>query len=56
LLAAQVAGQSWYGGGCDLTPAYLHEEDAREFHCFWRDACGRHSPQAYPRFKKWCDE
>mmetsp|Transcript_35985 Transcript_35985/g.113838 ORF Transcript_35985/g.113838 Transcript_35985/m.113838 type:complete len:176 (-) Transcript_35985:1390-1917(-) len=28
----EVGGSVWYGGGCDLTPAYLEEEDAREFH------------------------
>ena len=32
----QVDGQSWYGGGCDLTPVYLFEEDAIEFHTFWK--------------------
>ena len=32
----QVDGQSWYGGGCDLTPVYLFEEDAVEFHNFWK--------------------
>jgi hypothetical protein len=21
-----------------------------------RDVCGRYSPDAYPKFKKWCDE
>jgi coproporphyrinogen III oxidase len=30
---------SWYGGGCDLTPALLYEEDARDFHAHWRAVC-----------------
>jgi len=35
----QVAGSAWFGGGCDLTPAYLHAADARAFHAFWRRLC-----------------
>jgi coproporphyrinogen III oxidase len=30
---------SWYGGGCDLTPALLYDEDARDFHAHWRAVC-----------------
>lgn len=46
---------SWFGGGADLTPAYLFEEDASHFHQTLKDACDRHDPQYYPRFKEWCD-
>ena len=42
--AAQVEGQAWYGGGCDLTPFYVHESDFAEFHGFWRATCDRHDP------------
>ena len=38
----QVEGQAWFGGGADLTPAYLCERDAREFHSFWHDLCSKH--------------
>ena len=38
----QVEGQAWFGGGADLTPAYLCEEDAKEFHEYWHELCGRH--------------
>lgn len=51
----QVEGQSWYGGGCDLTPFYLHEGDAAEFHEFWKSICDKYGPQLYPEFKAWCD-
>jgi coproporphyrinogen III oxidase len=27
----------WFGGGCDLTPNYLFDEDAIEFHQAIRD-------------------
>eukprot|EP00850_Spirogloea_muscicola_P004162 SM000017S02902 [mRNA] locus=s17:1048436:1054210:+ [translate_table: standard] len=33
----KVAGmQGWFGGGADLTPSYLFEEDAVAFHKFWQ--------------------
>ena len=46
----------WFGGGADLTPMYLDEDDARHFHRLHREACDRHDPTYYPRFKKWCDD
>ena len=46
----------WFGGGADLTPSYLFEQDAKHFHQVHKDACDEHDPTLYPRFKKWCDE
>ncbi|XP_003744828.1 oxygen-dependent coproporphyrinogen-III oxidase [Galendromus occidentalis] len=46
----------WFGGGSDLTPYYLDKDDVRHFHQTLKNACDRHNPQYYPRFKKWCDE
>ncbi|TCD66853.1 Coproporphyrinogen-III oxidase [Steccherinum ochraceum] len=46
----------WFGGGSDLTPSYLYEEDAVHFHQTLKDACDGHSPILFPAFKKWCDE
>ncbi|MGH9362988.1 MAG: oxygen-dependent coproporphyrinogen oxidase [Thermoanaerobaculia bacterium] len=48
--------RGWFGGGSDLTPYYLFEEDARHFHRVWKRVCDRHDPAYYPRFKGWCDE
>jgi coproporphyrinogen III oxidase len=48
-------GAAWFGGGCDLTPYYLYEEDARHFHGVLRDCCGRHPVADYPAWKAWCD-
>ncbi|XP_063241071.1 oxygen-dependent coproporphyrinogen-III oxidase [Bacillus rossius redtenbacheri] len=48
--------QSWFGGGTDLTPYYLSEEDSVHFHRALKEACDRHDPSFYPRFKKWCDD
>lgn len=46
----------WFGGGTDLTPAYIFPEDCRHFHSTIKDACDKHDSTYYPRFKKWCDE
>lgn len=47
--------QWWFGGGTDLTPVYINEEDALHFHKTLKDACDKHHSQYYPDFKKWCD-
>ncbi|XP_054743938.1 oxygen-dependent coproporphyrinogen-III oxidase [Anastrepha obliqua] len=48
--------QWWFGGGTDLTPYYLNEEDAVHFHKTLKEACDEHDSSYYPRFKKWCDD
>jgi coproporphyrinogen III oxidase len=45
----------WFGGGADLTPYYLAEEDAVHFHRTLKTACDGHDPALFPRFKPWCD-
>jgi len=47
---------SWFGGGADLTPYYLWEEDAVHFHQTLKNACDKHGDELYPEFKKQCDE
>ena len=47
---------SWFGGGSDLTPYYLDDDDARHFHQTNKDACDLHHQEYYPTFKKACDE
>lgn len=46
----------WFGGGQDLTPYYLFEEDAKHFHQTCKTACDKHNSEFYPKFKKQCDE
>ncbi|KAI4305566.1 hypothetical protein L6164_028927 [Bauhinia variegata] len=48
--------QWWFGGGTDLTPAYIFEEDVKHFHSTQKRACDKFDPTFYPRFKKWCDD
>lgn len=52
----EVHNLSWFGGGWDLTPYYLVEDDCRHWHKVSKDVCDKHNPLHYPRFKKWCDE
>jgi coproporphyrinogen III oxidase len=49
-------GLWWFGGGTDLTPSYLFEEDVQHFHGKLKTVCDRHSPEYYPKFKQWCDD
>ena len=46
----------WFGGGTDLTPYYLFDEDARHFHQTYKNVCDQFDPAFYPNFKKECDD
>ena len=46
----------WFGGGTDLTPYYLFEEDAKHFHHTYKKVCDQFDPLLYPTFKKECDD
>ncbi|MRI00975.1 oxygen-dependent coproporphyrinogen oxidase [Kriegella sp. EG-1] len=46
----------WFGGGQDLTPYYLFDEDATHFHSVCKKACDAHNPDFYPTYKKKCDD
>ena len=45
----------WFGGGQDLTPYYLFDEDATHFHSICKKACDRHNLDFYVTYKKKCD-
>ena len=47
----------WFGGGADLTPYYLRDEDAVHFHRTLKAASATATtPSLFPRFKAWCDQ
>jgi len=46
----------WFGGGSDLTPNYIFEEDARHFHGTLKNAMEPFGAGLYPNYKKQCDE
>lgn len=45
----------WFGGGFDLTPYYLFEEDAVFWHQEARRSLEPFGKLLYPQFKKWAD-
>lgn len=49
-------GTRWLGGGIDLTPHYIVDEDARWFHQQLKAVCDRHEASYYPEFKAWADD
>jgi coproporphyrinogen III oxidase len=51
-----VTSKAWFGGGADLTPIYPDETAAADFHAALAAACDGYEPDAYAKFKKWCDE
>jgi len=46
----------WFGGGTDLTPYYLFEEDGKYFHQTIKNAMDDFGTDLYPKYKKECDE
>ena len=45
----------WFGGGTDLTPYYLFEEDAIHFHQTYKNVCDEFDETFYSKFKRECD-
>ena len=45
----------WFGGGLDLTPYYLFEEDAKHFHKVCKKVCDKHDADFYKTYKEKCD-
>ena len=48
-------GAHWFGGGIDLTPHYVVEENAIIFHQRLKDICDKYDTSFYARFKPWAD-
>jgi coproporphyrinogen III oxidase len=51
-----VTTKRWFGGGADLNPPIVYEEDRDDFHSAFKAACDAHDPDYYPRFSKWADD
>ena len=50
------SGTYWFGGGIDLTPHYVVQEDARFIHQKLKAVCDKHAPHYYQEYKHWADE
>ena len=51
-----IVTDQWFGGGTDLTPCYLFEEDAKHFHNTYKNVCDEFDSSFYAKFKKECDD
>ncbi len=45
----------WFGGGSDLTPYYIFDEDPIHFHSTLKNVCDQFDPSFYKKFKLACD-
>ncbi|MDB9776480.1 oxygen-dependent coproporphyrinogen oxidase [Alphaproteobacteria bacterium] len=51
-----TSSKSWFGGGCDLTPAIPEERETMSFHSGLKRTLDQHNQEYYSKFKKECDE
>ena len=51
-----VTEKSWFGGGADLTPSIIFDEDTKHFHDTFKSTCDKFNKDYYIKFKRWCDE
>lgn len=48
---------AWFGGGADLTPYYLCDEDVSQFHAMYKELCSKNPDDfSYQALKTACDE
>lgn len=53
----RVGALEWFGGGIDLTPAYVVEQDCADFHTSLAALCAAHAaPSTYASTKASCDD
>lgn len=53
----EIAGETWwFGGGIDLTPHYVNEEETNWFHAQLKAACDNHDDAYHQRFATWADK
>jgi len=45
----------WFGGGSDLTPYYVFEEDGKHFHSTLKNAMRPFGEELYKKYKEQCD-
>ncbi|NNE56090.1 MAG: coproporphyrinogen III oxidase, partial [Flavobacteriales bacterium] len=49
-------GDSWFGGGIDLTPHYVDRDEAVAFHSALKSTCDKFDPAYYTKFKDIADD
>ena len=62
LVSSDDSAVAWFGGGSDLTPYYLIDEDISKFHKDLKQMCDSHFPESneynlsHAKMKQLCDE
>ncbi len=51
-----TTSKKWFGGGADLNPPIVYDEDTLDFHARFRAACAPYGPDVYERYKQWADD
>ena len=49
-------GVYWFGGGIDLTPHFIIDNQAKQFHEGLATICNKYDATFYPTFKNWADD
>ncbi len=49
-------GVYWFGGGIDLTPHFIIDNQAKQFHEGLATICNKYDVTFYPTFKNWADD
>ena len=51
-----TSGKQWFGGGADLTPMFMPDDEMSDiFHARFKDCCDKHNSDYYEEYKAWCD-
>jgi coproporphyrinogen III oxidase len=48
--------KNWFGGGMDLTPCIVDNEEKKYFHKELKKMCDNHNKKYYFKYKKWCEK
>jgi len=48
--------KSWFGGGMDVTPCFIDNDQKKYFHKELKKMCDFHNKKYYQNYKKWCDQ
>lgn len=51
-----ATSKTWFGGGADLTPCIVFDNDKKDFHQAFKNICDKHNSEYYPKFKDECDK
>jgi len=48
--------KAWFGGGMDVTPCFIDNDQKKYFHKELKKMCDFHNKKYYLSYKKWCDQ